>query len=130
MQKSGLLTFPGEPDNLCSAEIKGFLRANDDGQHWNHLGLHQRNSTKKLLPRQSQPGVSFCLSDQGLYAWTRKEYQTLLPQVDSHHFHGLVQWIRSGTFLYGLAGRTLWFSQDSGQHLERKRQTNLNRRRT
>jgi len=121
MQNPALLTFPGEPDQLLLGGDKGLFESNDDGQHWNHLAS-VNGTVQKLLLTQNRPRRIFCLSDQGLYAWTEgSSVQTPIPQTGTQAFSRLVS-DQSGTFLYGLAGRILWLSQDGGQHWQKRQQ--------
>ncbi len=113
-QGQKLLTFPGDPAHLLLGGNAGLFESRDDGAHWSTISAVQ-GSVQELAASQDTPARIFCATDQGLYTWRDGTAQiTTLATPTTTPFSQLIS-DATGSVLYGLTGRDLWYSTDGGK---------------
>jgi hypothetical protein len=114
MQTPSLLTDPVNPNHLYLGGDQGLYETRDDGSHWLRIPAIQGN-VQSIVATNTAPRIFYCATDQGFYHW--REGSSHITQIT--HLPMTVTPTRlatdaTGKSLYGLSGRDLWFSPDSG----------------
>ena len=111
MQTPSLLTFANDPNHLLLGGDQGLFESRDDGQTWHTLTAIQGN-VYSLVSSQTAPVTIFCATDQGLFTW--KDGAKQMRQLPGTTIFSRLAVDATGRILYGLAGRSILYSQDGG----------------
>lgn len=111
MQTPSLLTFATDPNHLLLGGDQGLFESKDDGQTWKPLVAIQGN-VYNLVASRTAPVTILCATDQGLFTW--KDGAKRMRQLPGTTVFTRLAVNATGNIVYGLAGRTVWYSQDGG----------------
>lgn len=109
-----LLTDPANPNHLMLGGDQGLFETNNDGQSWHRLPAIKGN-VQSIVASTTTPRLIVCATDQSIYYWHEGTSQITLianTQLPAPPTRLIIS--ANGNTLYGLVGRDLWASYNSG----------------